>query len=93
MSNKTTDLLGQAILPLIDETIQESMKKLDIEAKITEAVGAALSNIPSNKIEIVKAGEVIGKCEQPHKNLEELIINLGTGIPVLLQGESGTRLY
>ena len=81
----TTKTLGEALLPIVEESVKAAMDGLDIESQIKNAIG----DIPTKKLEIVNLDGVTKKIDNVHQDFEELVINISTGYPVLMQGESG----
>ena len=86
------DLLTQALMPTIEDIIDKSMKKVDVEGTIKAEVAKIVSDIPTKKIEIIDAKGLTKKVDLAHKQLPTLLkaCSMGHNRPIMLTGEAGS---
>lgn len=94
MSNNTNDLLGQALLPMIEQTIEKKITDIGIDedaiqAKIDEAIG----NIAKSSTKLIEVstngGEPINVGIQ-HKQFETILKVVSSGCNLILTGMAGS---
>jgi len=84
------DDLSKALLPIVESAVNKSLEKADFEAVITAKINEVVGNIPHKKVEVIDPAGISRKLDLVHCSFEEMLINVSTGVPVLLKGEAGT---
>ena len=87
MSNNT-DLLGQALAPMVSNVVTEEIKKLGIEEKITEALNIAVKNA-AKVIEVKDIHGTVVKMGVQHKQFEKILKLINMGENLMIKGEAG----
>ena len=86
----STDLLGEALLPIIENAIGTELAKQDFEAKIKSEISKAMGSIPQKTLTVIDTKGITRKMDLVHKQFETLLKMVNTKRPVLLKGEAGT---
>lgn len=86
------DLLAQALMPMIEGMIDNTMKEVDVEGTITKEVNKLMASIPTKKVELVDTKGAMKKVDLAHDQLEHLLkaTSMGANRPILLTGEAGS---
>jgi hypothetical protein len=87
---KTTDLLGQALFPLIETAVTEGLQKQDIEKTITDKINEVVNKVPTARLEIIDLNGVKEQFDLVHYQFPTLLKMVNAGVPVLMKGEAGT---
>lgn len=87
-----SDLLTQALMPMITGIIDDSMEAVDVEGTIKAEVAKVVSNIPTKKIELIDTKGITKTVDLAHKQLDVLLkaCTMGAKRPIMLTGEAGS---
>jgi MoxR-like ATPase len=85
-----TDLLGEALLPIIQGAVDSALDKADFEAVVKSEIAKAMGSIPQKTLTIIDTKGVTKEMKLVHKQFEMLLKLVNTKRPILLKGEAGT---
>ena len=86
--NSNTDLLGQALMPLINSAITAEFEKFDIEKKLSDSL-LEIGKNSSKKIEISLNGGEPKDIGVQHKQFETIFNLIANNMNVMITGEAG----
>ena len=84
-----TDLLGAALLPIIQGAVDGALEKADFESVVKAEIAKAMGAIPQKTITVDYKGAT-KEMTLVHKQFETLLRAVSAELPVLLKGEAGT---
>ena len=85
-----TDLLGEALLPIIQGAVDTALDKADFESVVKSEITKAMGAIPQKTLTIIDVKGVTKEMKMVHKQFEMLLKLVSTKRPILMKGEAGT---
>ena len=86
----STDLLGEALLPIIQGAVDTALDKADFESVVRAEITKAMGAIPQKTLQIIDVKGVTTEMTMVHKQFEMLLKLVSTKRPILMKGEAGT---